>query len=86
MLLDILQQISVLFLHQVLPLMLLVGLGYALMRRFRFDITTMNALNIYVLLPAFFISRMSVSEMPFSASWRVAVIYTLQVALLFALS
>jgi predicted permease len=86
MLLEILQQIVTLFIHQILPLMLLVGLGFALMRWYRFDIGTMNCLNLYVFLPAFFISRILSMEFSVSAGWQIAGIYTLQIVLLFALS
>lgn len=83
MFLDIIQQIVTLFVQHIIPLMLLVGLGYGLMRWMRFDIRTMNALNVYVFLPAFFISRMGKGEFSVGASWQMAGVYTLQVILLF---
>jgi len=86
MLLEILQQIATLFVHQILPLMLLVSLGFALMRWYRFDIGTMNCLNLYVFLPAFFISRILSMEFSFAAGWQIAGVYSLQILLLFLLS
>jgi len=55
---EILSQILKLFVQQVLPLLLLVALGYTMMRRLKIDIQTLNKLNLYVFIPGIIISRM----------------------------
>ncbi len=84
--LEISQQIVHLFVYQVLPPMLIVALGYGLVHIFRLDINTLNRINLYVLAPAFIISRMLHLKLSAAVGWQISGVYLLQIILLLGLS
>jgi predicted permease len=64
------------------PILLLVGLGAALRRKFGLDIPTISKLNIYLFVPAFIFDVVARSRLPWSAMGGVMLITTLNVFML----
>lgn len=58
--------VVVLFCERVLPILLLVALGYLFQRRMRVDASALNRVNLYLFVPALTLSRLS--ETPLAAS------------------
>lgn len=58
--------VVVLFWERVLPILLLVALGYLFQRRMRVDASALNRVNLYLFVPALTLSRLS--ETPLAAS------------------
>ena len=58
--------LGLLFWERVLPILLLVALGYSFQRRMRIDASTLNRVNLYLFVPALTLSRLA--ETPLSAS------------------
>ena len=57
--------LGTLFWERVLPILLLIGLGYLFQRRMGIDATTLNRVNLYLFVPALTLSRLA--ETPLSA-------------------
>ncbi|HEY5561777.1 MAG TPA: AEC family transporter [Clostridiaceae bacterium] len=51
--------------HNILPIFVLVGLGFLLARNFSLDIGTLNKINFYMLLPAFTFVYLYTTFIPF---------------------
>ncbi len=57
--------LGALFWERVLPILLLIGLGYLFQRRMNIDAATLNRVNLYLFVPALTLSRLA--ETPLSA-------------------
>jgi len=57
--------LGLLFWERVLPILLLVALGYSFQRRMRIDASALNRVNLYLFVPALTLSRLA--ETPLSA-------------------
>ncbi len=57
--------LGLLFWERVLPILLLVALGYLFQRRMKIDASTLNRVNLYLFVPALTLSRLA--ETPLSA-------------------
>ncbi len=68
------------FLRVCLPLLLVIGLGWLLDRRFGLDLRTLVKLNIYLFVPAFILVRLSTSTSPDGTAILV-IVFTLLVIL-----
>jgi predicted permease len=64
--LEFIGSLGLLFWERVLPILLLVALGYSFQRRMRIDASTLNRVNLYLFVPALTLSRLA--ETPLSAS------------------
>jgi predicted permease len=54
-----------------LPIMVLVALGWLLQPRLKLDVGTLNRLQVYVVMPAFFVHFLSSGKQPISVVWPV---------------
>lgn len=54
-----------------LPIMALVALGWLLQPRLKLDVGTLNRLQVYVVMPAFFVHFLSAGRQPISVVWPV---------------
>ncbi|MGE0767661.1 MAG: AEC family transporter [Hyphomicrobiaceae bacterium] len=54
-----------------LPIIVLVVLGYAMQSRLKLDVGTLNRLQVYVVMPAFFVHFLSSGRQPISVIWPV---------------
>jgi len=75
-----------LFWERVLPVLLLIALGYLFQRCMRVDAATLNRVNLFLFVPALALVRLL--ETPFSASvlGKIALAVSLNMATLYALS
>jgi predicted permease len=64
--LNLASSLGLLFWERILPILLLVALGYSFQRRMRIDASTLNRVNLYLFVPALTLSRLA--ETPLSAS------------------
>lgn len=62
--LDILTRVS-------LPIIVLVALGWLLQPRLRLDVASLNRLQVYVVMPAFFVHFLASGKQPISVVWPV---------------
>ena len=68
------------------PILILVGLGYALGRAFRLDLGTMTKLNLYALVPALMFVRFTESGATGAEMWRIAGYWTILIAMMWGLA
>ena len=68
-----------------LPIVALVALGFALQPRLRLDVTGVNRLQVFVVLPCFLLHHLSAADVPISSVWPTVYFSLLQFALLIAL-
>jgi malate permease and related proteins len=61
-----------------LPIIALAALGGLLQPRLKFDVASMNRLQVYVILPAFLIHYLSTGTQPLSAVWPTAFFWAVQ--------
>ncbi len=54
-----------------LPIIVLVALGYLLQPRLKLDVATLNRIQVYVVMPAFFIHFLSSGRQPIGVVWPV---------------
>ncbi len=54
-----------------LPIIVLVALGWLLQPRLQLDVATLNRLQVYVVMPAFFVHFLSSGKQPISVIWPV---------------
>jgi predicted permease len=54
-----------------LPIMVLVALGWLLQPRLKLDVGSLNRLQVYVVMPAFFVHFLSTGKQPISVVWPV---------------
>ncbi len=54
-----------------LPIIVLAALGYVLQPRLKLDVASLNRLQVYVVMPAFFIHFLSTAKQPLSVVWPV---------------
>ena len=54
-----------------LPIIVLVALGYLLQPRLKLDVVTLNRLQVYVVMPAFFVHFLSSGRQPLAIVWPV---------------
>ncbi|MDX2155449.1 MAG: AEC family transporter [Hyphomicrobiaceae bacterium] len=54
-----------------LPIIVLVALGYFLQPRLKLDVASLNRLQVYVVMPAFFVHFLSSGRQPISVVWPV---------------
>ncbi|MEZ5815744.1 MAG: AEC family transporter [Hyphomicrobiaceae bacterium] len=54
-----------------LPIIALVVIGYVMQSRLKLDIATLNRLQVYVVMPAFFVHFLSSGRQPISVVWPV---------------
>ena len=62
---NLVSSLGLLFWERILPILLLVALGYSFQRRMRIDASTLNRVNLYLFVPALTLSRLA--ETPLSA-------------------
>ncbi|HEV7300697.1 MAG TPA: AEC family transporter [Tepidisphaeraceae bacterium] len=60
------------------PIMLIIGLGVLVRRKFTLDINTLSKLNIYFLVPAFIFHYVSTSTLPWSDMGGIVLVTMLQ--------
>ncbi len=61
------------FIQNILPIFILVALGYLLSRKFELDIGTLNKLNFWLLVPAFMFANLYVTDIGIDALKALAV-------------
>lgn len=54
-----------------LPIIVLVALGWALQPRLKLDVATLNKIQVYVVMPAFFVHFLSSGKQPIGVVWPV---------------
>lgn len=67
-----------------LPIVALVALGSALQPRLRLDVTGLNRLQVFVVMPCFLLHHLSAAEVPIAAVWPTIYFSLVQFALLIA--
>lgn len=75
-------ELRIIVLDILLPILVLVMLGVWMRRQFNVDLTTLGKLNIYLFVPAFVYEKVSTSPMPWSDMAGVVLITILQVVVL----
>lgn len=75
-------ELKVILLDILAPILVMVGLGALLRRKFGLDLATLSKLNLYLFVPAFVFDKVATSELPWSAMGGVVVITLVQVATL----
>lgn len=68
-----------------LPIIVLVALGYLLQPRLKLDVGSLNRLQVYVVMPAFFVHFLSSGRQPISVVWPVVYLGIVQFLLLIPL-
>ncbi len=68
-----------------LPIVALVALGFALQPRLHHDVTGLNRLQVFVVLPCFLLHHLSAADVPIAAVWPTVYFSLLQFALLIAI-
>ena len=68
-----------------LPIIVLVALGYLLQPRLKLDVASLNRLQVYVVMPAFFVHFLSSGRQPISVVWPVVYLGIVQFLLLIPL-
>ena len=63
----------------------LVALGFALQPRLHHDVTGLNRLQVFVVLPCFLLHHLSAADVPIAAVWPTVYFSLLQFALLIAI-
>lgn len=72
------ESLPLIFRDICLPILLLIGLGWGIDRKFRLDLNTLVKLNLYVFVPAFIFVKVSTSELPGGEAVKV-VLFTLSI-------
>lgn len=67
-----------------LPIIALVAVGYVLQGRLKLDVSGLNRLQVFVVLPCFLIHFLSTASQPISAVWPTVVFTVVQLPLLIA--
>ncbi|HSV27521.1 MAG TPA: AEC family transporter, partial [Sedimentisphaerales bacterium] len=70
----------------ILPIFLLISVGFAMDRKFRLDLDTLSKLNFYVFVPALLFVRLLAADATGASMLTVGLFTILQMALLFAIS
>lgn len=78
--------VVVLFWERVLPILLLVALGYLFQRRMKIDASALNRVNLYLFVPALTLSRLSETPLAASTVGIIGVAVLLNAAALLLLS
>lgn len=73
------------FLHSVLPIFLIIGIGVLLDRKFKLDLPTLSRLNFYVFVPALVFVSLLEAELPGGEMFRVALFAVVHLAVLYLL-
>jgi len=68
-----------------LPIFVIIGIGWSLDRAFRFDITTLVRLNLYIFVPAFIFVSLVNSELDGDTTLGVVLFTTIAIAIAFFL-
>lgn len=68
-----------------LPIIALVVLGYVMQGRLKLDVATLNRLQVYVVMPAFFVHFLSSGRQPISVVWPVVYMGIVQFLMLIPL-
>ena len=68
-----------------LPIVALVALGYVTQPKLKVDVGSLNRLQLFVVLPCFFIHYLSTATQPISAVWPTVTFTLVQFAMLIAL-
>lgn len=74
------------FWERVLPILLLIALGFWFQRRMRVDASTLNRVNIYLFVPALTLSRLAETPLSVHIIGTVAIAVSLNGAILWLLS
>lgn len=82
----LLSSLGSLFWERVLPILLLVALGYLFQRRFRVDANTLNRVNLYLFVPALVLSRLAETSLSTEVIGIVASAVSLNALILWSLS
>ena len=78
--------LGLLFWERVLPILLLVALGYLFQRRMKIDASTLNRVNLYLFVPALTLSRLAETPLSAKTVGTVAVVTLLNALTLWLLS
>ncbi len=78
--------LATIFRDNILPLLLLMGLGFWLQRKMTLEMKTLSRLNVYIFVPALAIQALSHAELPLSSLFRVAGFVILLQTLLYGLA
>jgi predicted permease len=54
-----------------LPIIVLAALGYLMQGKLKLDVPSLNRLQVYVIMPAFFVHFLSTAKQPLSAVWPI---------------
>lgn len=77
---------GLLFWERVLPILMLIALGYLFQRRMRVDASTLNRVNLYLFVPALTLSRLAETQLSVQAIWTIAIAVFLNTTMLWLLS
>lgn len=69
---EVLAQLALIFRDNLLPIFLLIGVGWWLERRFSLDMRTLSKINIYVFVPALALDKLTHAELPAAELAQVA--------------
>jgi len=84
--LGLIGSLSLLFWERVLPILLLVALGYSFQRRMRIDASTLNRVNLYLFVPALTLSRLAETPLSAGTIGTVAIAFLLNAFFLWLVS
>lgn len=83
---DILIEFIVIMRDIILPVFIVMGIGFLLQRKFSLDVQTLARLNIYYVVPAFIFVRLYETDIPWNMFFKIVVFAGLLVAILYVLS
>lgn len=83
---DILIEFIVIMRDIILPVFIVMGIGFLLQRKFLLDVQTLARLNIYYVVPAFIFVRLYETDIPWNMFFKIVVFAGLLVAILYVLS
>lgn len=70
----------------ILPIFILMGIGFIMQRRFQLDVQTLARLNIYIFIPGFIFVKLYQAQFTFGLFAQVLVFFVLYIFLLFIVS
>ena len=72
---NLLTLIGHIFMNSMIPIFILIGVGFILDKKFKLDLYTLSKLNFYILLPTFVFMMLSFPRAPWK-SFSVLSVYS----------
>lgn len=80
---DLLAELVLILLDVILPVFIIMGIGFILQKKFSLDVQTLARINIYFLIPGFIFMKLYETEIVFAIFGQVILFLIIYVALLY---